>query len=309
MLSPEQLSEKIKEKAREIGFTECGIAEAKPLVEESVKLSNWLQKGYNAEMHYMNNHFDKRINPKKLVEGSKSVISVLLNYYPKEVYQSEDKLKISKYAYGLDYHYVIKDKLKELVTYINQLVGSFNSRVFVDSAPVMDKAWAQRSGLGWIGKNNCLIVKKKGSYFFIGEIICDLELAYDQPENNEYCGNCTACIDACPTSALSSAYELDARKCISFLTIENKSEIPQEFKGNFKNWIFGCDICQDVCPHNKFSIATKVAEFHPKISLSEMNKEDWLSLDKATFKTLFKNSCLERTKFEGLKRNIQFVTD
>ncbi len=309
MLSPEKLSAEIKEKALEIGFSDCGIAEAKPLVEESVKLKDWLQKGNNAEMHYMNNHFDKRINPKKLVEGSKSVISVLLNYYPKEVYQSENKLKISKYAYGLDYHYVIKDKLNELTAFINQLVGSFNSRVFVDSAPVLDKVWAQRSGLGWIGKNNCFIVKKKGSFFFIGEIICDLDLAYDQPENNEYCGNCTACIDACPTSALSSAYELDARKCISFLTIENKSEIPQKFKGQFENWIFGCDICQDVCPHNKFSIATKVEEFNPRVKFAEMEKENWLSLDKTKFKTLFKNSCLERTKFEGLKRNILFITD
>lgn len=309
MLSPEKLSEEIKQKAIEIGFSDCGIAEAKPLVEESNKLNDWLIQGYHAEMHYMNNHFEKRIDPKKLLEGAKSVISVLLNYYPKEVLSSDDNLTISKYAYGLDYHYVLKDKLNELNEFIERLAGSFSSRIFVDSAPVMDKVWAQKSGLGWIGKNTCLISKKKGSFFFIGEIICDLELAYDPPENEEYCGNCTRCIDACPTGALKGPYELDARKCISFLTIENKDEIPNKFKGKLANWIFGCDICQDVCPHNKFSIATQVEEFHPKPALKAMKTKDWLDLDKAGFKTLFKNTCLERSKFEGLKRNIHFTQD
>lgn len=309
MLSPEKLSEEIKQKAMEIGFLDCGIAEARPLIEESKKLHDWLSKAYHAEMHYMNNHFEKRSNPKKLVDGAKSIISVLLNYYPKEAMNAEDHFAISKYAYGLDYHDVLKDKLKALNEFINQLIGSFNSRVFVDSAPVMDKVWAQKSGLGWIGKNSCLISKKRGSFFFIGEIICDLELAYDAPENEEYCGNCTRCIDACPTGALIAPYELDARKCISYLTIENKNEIPDTFKGQLKNWIFGCDICQDVCPHNKFSIATTVEEFHPKSELRAMKSEDWLALDQSKFNTLFKNSCLERSKFKGLKRNIHFVQD
>lgn len=309
MLSPIKLTEEIKHKAHELGFTDCGIAQLRPLIEESKKLYNWLQKDYHAEMHYMNNHFEKRIDPRKLVENAKSVISVLLNYYPKETLNTEDNFKLSKYAYGLDYHYVLKDKLKELNTFINDLVGSFNSRVFVDSAPIMDKVWAQKSGLGWIGKNSCLISKKKGSFFFIGELICDLDLIYDAAENEEYCGNCSRCIDACPTGALIAPYELDARKCISFLTIENKGEIPQEFKGKFNQWIFGCDICQDVCPHNKFSIATKVAAFHPKEELKAMRSQNWLDLDKDGFKKLFKNSCLERTKFEGLKRNIKFIQD
>lgn len=308
MLSSEQLSNQIKAHAKVLGFSDCGIAKADALIQESHHLSTWLSNNDHAEMHYMENHFEKRTDPRKLVEGAKSVVSVLLNYYPENILNNSD-YKISKYAYGLDYHYLIKDKLNALKEYIEQQVGPTNSRIFVDSAPVMDKVWAQKSGLGWIGKNTCLISKKKGSFFFIGELILDLELKYDKEEFNEYCGNCTKCIEACPTEALKAPYKLDANKCISFLTIENKGAIPEEFKGKMNQWIFGCDICQDVCPHNKFSIATTVKEFKPSKELSSMKNKDWLQLDKPTFKRIFKNTCLERTKFEGLKRNLDFTRE
>ena len=302
---------KIKQKALESGFSAIGISKAECLEKESKQLKEWINKSFHGEMQYMENHFEKRVDPRKLIEGSKSVISVLYNYYPKEK-QKEDTFKISKYAYGIDYHYVVKDKLFKLLEFINTEIGEVRGRAFVDSAPVMDKVWAAKSGLGWIGKNTSLISKEFGSFVFIGELIIDLELEYDQPIK-DYCGNCTKCIDACPTGAL-KPYQLDARKCISYLTIEKKGEIPPEFKGKWNDWIFGCDICQDVCPwNNKTCLPEGRAKSHFesqfKISeeLKNFKEEDWITLDQSTYKKMFKNSAVERTKFRGLKRNINFL--
>ncbi|MDY6800677.1 MAG: tRNA epoxyqueuosine(34) reductase QueG [Bacteroidota bacterium] len=304
---------KIKQKTFELGFSAVGISKADFLEKESKQLKEWLDNGFHGEMKYMENHFEKRIDPRKLAEGAKSVISVLYNYYPKEK-QKEDTFKISKYAYGTDYHYVVKDKLFKLLEFINTEIGEVRGRAFVDSAPVMDKVWAAKSGLGWIGKNTNLISKEFGSFVFIGELIIDLELEYDQPIK-DYCGNCTQCIDACPTGAL-KPYQLDARKCISYLTIEKKGEIPSEFEGKWHDWIFGCDICQDVCPWNTKSClpegrAKPHSEFQFKITeeLKKFKKDDWENLDQSTFKKMFKNSAVERTKFQGLKRNINFLSE
>ncbi len=297
-------TKKIKNKALELGFSAIGISKAGYLEKESYQLKNWLKDGLHGEMQYMENNFGKRTNPNKLVEGAKSVVSVLLNYYPKEN-QGKGNYKISKYAFGKDYHYVVKEKLNELLEFIQNEIGRVNGRAFVDSAPVMEKAWAAKSGLGWIGKNTNLISKKFGSFVFIGELIIDLELEYDEAIQN-YCGTCTKCIDACPTSAL-NPYNLDARKCISYLTIEKKGELPPQMKGKWESWIFGCDKCQDVCPWNKKVKPHKEPAFYPKQELLTFTKEEWKNLDKARFKKLFKNSAIERTKFEGLKRNIDFL--
>ncbi|MFP4024719.1 MAG: tRNA epoxyqueuosine(34) reductase QueG [Thiohalospira sp.] len=295
---------KIKQKALELGFLVVGISKAGFLEKESKQLKEWLDKGLHGEMQYMENHFEKRVDPRKLVEGAKSVISVLYNYYPKEK-QIEDTFKISKYAYGKDYHYVVKDKLFKLLEFINTEIGDVRGRAFVDSAPVMDKVWAAKSGLGWIGKNTNLISKEFGSFVFIGELIIDLELKYDASVK-DYCGNCTKCIDACPTGAL-KPYQLDARKCISYLTIEKKGEIPPEFKGKWKDWIFGCDICQDVCPWNNKAKLHSESKFKITDELKNLEKEKWENLDQSTFKKIFKNSPIQRTRFEGLKRNIEFL--
>jgi epoxyqueuosine reductase len=253
----------------------------------------------------MENHFDKRLDPTKLVDGAKSVVSMLLNYYPEEGIQNED-YKISKYAYGKDYHFVIKEKLKALIAYINEKIGEVQGRAFVDSAPVMDKVWAKKSGLGWVGKNTNLINTQTGSFFFIAEIIIDLELDYDGPIK-DYCGTCTKCIDACPTDALSNPYVLDASKCISYLTIELKEQIPKEFKGKMENWIFGCDICQDVCPWNRFSKQHEEKSFEPQAGLKEMKASDWEDISHEVFNTIFKDSAVKRTKFDGIRRNIDFL--
>lgn len=309
----EAFSQIIKQKAKELGFSAVGISKADYLENESQKLKQWLDNGFHGEMHYMENYFEKRTDPRKLVEEAKSVISVLLNYYPEDL-QSDNTYKISKYAYGKDYHYVLKEKLQQLLGFINEEIGEVNGRAFVDSAPVMDKVWASKSGLGWIGKNTNLISKEFGSFVFIGELIIDLELDYDVPIK-DYCGNCTRCIEACPTNAL-KPYQLDARKCISYLTIENKGEIPEEFVGKWNDWIFGCDICQDVCPWN-FPVrqAGSKLKYHNEISfniseeLKSLEKEDWKNIDKSDFKRIFKNSPVERTKLEGLKRNIDFLLE
>jgi epoxyqueuosine reductase len=298
---------KIKQKALELGFSAVGISKADFLEKESKQLKEWLDNGFHGEMKYMENHFEKRVDPGKLVQGAKSVISVLYNYFPNE-HQRKDTYQISKYAYGTDYHYVVKEKLLKLLEYINTEIGEVRGRAFVDSAPVMDKVWAAKSGLGWIGKNANLITRQYGSFVFIGELIIDLTLDYSGLPQKDFCGNCTKCVDACPTGAL-KPYQLDARKCISYLTIEKKGEIPSEFEGKWNDWIFGCDICQDVCPWN--NNARPHSEFQFKITeeLKNFKKDDWENLDQSTFKKMFKNSPVERTKFKGLKRNINFLSE
>ena len=283
----------------------CGIAKAGFLEQEAPRLEAWLNKNHNGQMSYMENHFDKRLDPTKLVDDSKSVVSLLLNYYP-ENNQVLDTYKISKYAYGTDYHSVIKDKLNELLFAIQSKIGDVSGRAFVDSAPILDKAWAAKSGLGWIGKNSNLITQKVGSFYFIAELVIDLELEYDQA-TTDHCGTCTACIDACPTQAIVSPYVVDGSKCISYFTIELKETIPMEMKGKFDDWAFGCDVCQDVCPWNKFSKAHNEPLFNAKPELLSMSKKDWEEITEDTFKKVFKDSPLKRTKFQGIKRNIDFL--
>lgn len=304
MKNRSEISKLIKSKAKEIGFSAIGISKAEFLKKESSHLKNWLDNGFHGEMQYMENHFEKRTDPRRLVEGSKSIISVLYNYFPKTT-QNKNTYKISKYAYGKDYHYVVKEKLNLLFDFINDEICKIEGRAFVDSAPVMDKVWAAKSGLGWIGKNTNLISKEFGSFVFIGDLIIDLELEYDQAIK-DYCGTCTKCIDACPTNAL-TPYELDARKCISYLTIEKKGEIPDEFKNKWENWIFGCDICQNICPWNSKLKPHHEKAFNISDELKTMKNENWQNIKKSNFKTLFKNSPVKRTKLEGLKRNIDFL--
>ena len=300
-------TQKIKQKAFDLGFSFVGISKAEFLEKEAKNLENWLNSNYHGKMSYMENYFDKRTDPRLLVDGAKSVITVLCNYYTKKKQDDRKAPKISKYAFGKDYHHVIREKLNQLHLYINEEIGEVNARGFVDSAPVMDKAWAEKSGLGWIGKNANLINKTAGSYFFIGELIIDLELESDGPIQ-DYCGSCTKCIDACPTDAIIKPYVVDGSKCISYLTIELKDEIiPKEFSGKMQNWMFGCDICQQVCPWNKFSIQHSEPEFQPNLKLLGLSKNEWDELSKETFNELFKKSAVKRTKFDGLKRNIKFL--
>ena len=283
----------------------CGISKAGFLEQEAPRLEAWLNQNRHGQMQYMENHFDKRLDPTKLVEGSKSVISLLLNYYPQQ-FQRDDSYKISKYAYGTDYHFVIKDKLKELLHCIQEQVGDVHGRAFVDSAPVLDKAWAAKSGLGWIGKHSNLLSKQAGSFYFIAELIVDLDLDYDTPVT-DHCGSCTACIDACPTQAIVEPYKVDGSKCISYFTIELKNEIPSSVSGQFDDWMFGCDVCQDVCPWNRFSKAHKEPLFDPHPDVLSNSKKDWEEITKEVFSEIFKKSPLKRTKFEGLRRNIEFL--
>ncbi len=297
----------IKDKSKELGFFFCGISKADFLNEEAPRLEKWLTDNRNGKMDYMANHFDMRLDPRLLVDNAKSVVSLLLNYYPSESQIDNDAPKLSKYAYGEDYHFVIKDKLKELFKFIHQEIGEVGGRVFVDSAPVMDKVWAKKSGLGWIGKNSNLIHPKNGSFFFIAELILDLELIPDGPMK-DYCGTCTRCIDACPTDAIVEPYVVDGSKCISYLTIELKDHIlPTEFKGKMDNWMFGCDICQDVCPWNRFSKPHSEPKFNPHDQLLKMSKADWQDLSQEIFRELFKNSAVKRTKISGIQRNIDFL--
>jgi len=297
----------IKSEALRLGFLSCGISKAGFLEQEAPRLENWLHNNRHGEMSYMENHFDKRLNPTLLVDDAKSVVSLLLNYCPSEV-QNKESYKISKYAYGQDYHFVIKDKLKDLLRFIQTEIGEVNGRVFVDSAPVLDKAWAAKSGLGWIGKNSNLITKQVGSFYFVAELIIDLELEYDHA-TTDHCGSCTACIDACPTKAIVSPYVVDGSKCISYFTIELKENIPTEMKGKLDDWMFGCDICQDVCPWNKFSKPHNEPLFHPNPEILSFSKKDWQEITEEVFKKVFKNSAVKRTKLDGLQRNINFLKD
>lgn len=299
-------SARIKQLAKNHGFEFCGISQAGFLQEEAPRLEAWLKSGQQGEMHYMENYFDKRLDPRLLVPGAKSVISLLLNYYTEQKQADSDAPKISKYAYGQDYHTVIKNKLAALFEDIKKEVGDVQARFFTDSAPILEKAWAQKSGLGWIGKNSNLITKQHGSFFFLAEIISDMDLEPDGPIK-DYCGDCTRCIDACPTDAISEPYKVDGSKCISYFTIELRNQIPKQFSGKFENWMFGCDICQDVCPWNRFSKPHNVIEFEPSEYILAYSKKDWEEITEDVFNELFKKSPLKRTKFEGLKRNIHFL--
>lgn len=296
----------IKQEAKRLGFESCGIAKAGFLQEEATNLEQWLKKGYHGKMQYMENYFDKRLDPRLLVDDAKSVISLSYNYFPKKV-QDNSTYKIAKYAYGEDYHHVLKSKLKELTFFIEATIGEVNGRAFVDSAPVLERAWAQKTGLGWTGKHSLLIQKNKGSYFFLAELILDVELAYDNPFVTSHCGTCTKCIDACPTQAILPNNTVDGSKCISYFTIELKEEIPTSIKGKFEDWMFGCDICQDVCPWNRFSKPHSEEKFNPHPDLLTMTKNDWQEITEPIFKNIFKKSAVKRTKFTGLKRNIQFL--
>ena len=283
----------------------CGISKAGFLEEEAPRLEKWLNENRHGQMQYMENHFDKRLNPTLLVDGAKSVVSLLLNYYPEEK-QPEGTYKISKYAYGQDYHFVIKEKLKELLQSIQEHIGEVGGRAFEDSAPMLDKAWAAKSGLGWIGKNSNLLSKQVGSFFFIAELVIDLDLEYDHAVT-DHCGSCTACLDACPTEAIIAPYVVDGSKCISYFTIELKENIPNDMKGSFNDWAFGCDVCQDVCPWNRFSKPHREPLFNPHPDLLSLTKKDWEEITEDTFRAVFKNSAVKRTKFAGLTRNIDFL--
>lgn len=300
-------TELIKTEAKRLGFLSCGISKAQFLEEEAPRLEKWLNQNRHGEMQYMENHFDKRLDPTKLVDGAKSVVSLLLNYYPSEQ-QNPDSYKISKYAYGMDYHFVIKDKLKSLLHFIQEEIGDVHGRAFVDSAPVLDKAWAAKSGLGWMGKHSNLLTQQVGSFYFIAELIVDLELEYDTPVT-DHCGTCTACIDACPTEAIVEPYVVDGSKCISYFTIELKNEIPTEFHGKFDEWMFGCDVCQDVCPWNRFSKPHNEPLFSPNPELLSFTKKDWEEITEDAFKKVFQKSAVKRTKLSGLKRNIDFIKE
>lgn len=301
----EQHTTTVKAIARNLGFDYCGIAKAEFLEEEAPRLEKWLKNQQHGKMSYMENHFDKRLDPTKLVPGARSVVSLLYNYYPEKDLAKEGENKIAKYAYGQDYHFVIKDKLKTFLSLLKEQVGDIDGRVFVDSAPVMERQWAARSGLGWVGKHTLLINKEQGSFFFLAELILDLPLEPDGPIK-DYCGTCTRCVDACPTDAI-TPYQLDASKCISYLTIELKDQIPDEFSGKMENWIFGCDICQDVCPWNRFSKPHRQPAFSPHEKLEGMNRQNWQELTKEIFQEVFRKSAVKRTKMEGLMRNIRMV--
>ena len=308
MVDKHKVSIQIKNWANELGFSHCGIAKADFLEAEAPHLEAWLKKQYNGEMQYMENHFDMRLDPRLLVPGAKSVLSLSYNYYSEQC-QPADAPKISRYAYGEDYHHVVKDKLKILLQRIQAEIGEVHGRCFTDSAPILEHAWAVRSGVGWAGKHSLLIKKQQGSFFFLSELIIDLELDYDTPFTTDHCGSCTACIDACPTDAIVGNKIIDGSKCISYATIELKEAIPDSFKGHIEDWMFGCDICQAVCPWNRFSIPHHEPKFLPHEKLSTMQRKDWVEITQEVFSELFKKSAVKRTKYEGLKRNIQFITD
>ena len=307
-MNKQQLTYSIKNKALELGFESIGIAQAGFLEEEAPRLEKWLKNGYHGKMSYMENHFDKRLDPTKLVPGAKTIISLAYNYFP-EKKQNPDTYKIAKYAYGKDYHFVLKDKLKELLKFITDNIGEIQARVFTDSAPVLERAWAKKAGLGWEGKHSLIIQKQKGSFFFLAEIILDVELTYDKPFTTDHCGSCTRCIDACPTEAILPDKMLNASRCISYFTIELRDELPAEMRGKFQDWMFGCDICQDVCPWNRFALPHTENFFNPHPDLLNMTKQDWEEITEDVFREIFRKSAVKRTKYSGLKRNILFLKE
>ncbi|MBL7713698.1 MAG: tRNA epoxyqueuosine(34) reductase QueG [Chitinophagaceae bacterium] len=307
MEQAEKYTRLIKEEAKRLGFMQCGIAAATELTEDAHRLEQWLHQGFQGKMAYMENHFDLRIDPRKLVPGAQSVITLLLNYFPEDQQQAEAP-KIAKYAWGKDYHYVIREKLNELLDFINTHIGAVSGRGFVDSAPVLERSWAVRSGLGWVGKNANLISKQTGSFFFIATLICDLQLVYDVPFTTDHCGTCTQCLDACPTGAIVAPTQIDGSKCISYLTIELKDElIPKELEDKMSGWAFGCDICQDVCPWNRFSKAHKEQHFQPLPQVLDLSQKEWEALSENSFRTYFRQSPIARTKWKGMQRNIRAI--
>lgn len=302
-------SQAIKEQAIKLGFFACGIAEAGFLAAHESPLKRWLDDGRHGEMAYMANHFQKRLDPVKLVDDARSVIVVLQNYYPEKELTPDSDYLISRYAYGKDYHFVIKEKLRKLQDFIHEHVAVSSDRIFTDSAPVLERAWAVRAGLGWIGKNSMLITPRNGSYFFIGEIITNIELAYDKPYGGVFCGDCRRCIDACPTQAIGNDRMIDSGRCISYLTIEKKGDLPPEFKGKYKKWVFGCDICQEVCPWNRFAVPHTEASFVISDEIRKLTGKDWACMTKEKFNVLFRKSPLKRAKYEGIVRNIRYLYD
>ena len=305
MKNKKHYTELIKNEAKRLGFISCGISRAEFLEDEAPRLEKWLKMKMNGEMKYMENYFEKRLDPRKLVDDAKSIISLTYNYYPEDL-QNKEAPKISKYAYGMDYHYVIKEKLNFFLTFIKDKIGNVHGRAFVDSAPILEKAWAAKSGIGWVGKNSNLITKQVGSFYFLAELIVDLDLDYDTIES-DHCGQCTACIDSCPTQAITQPYVVDGSKCISYFTIELKENIPKEFKGKFDDWVFGCDVCQDVCPWNKFSKSHKEPLFQSSSELMKMSRDEWNEITEETFNKIFKNSAVKRTGYKGLTRNLNFI--
>jgi epoxyqueuosine reductase len=300
-------TQQVKTFARNLGFDYCGIARVQKLDDDARRLENWLNKGYQGAMQYMENFFDLRVDPSKLVPGAKSVITLMINYFPSKE-QSEQAPKVSKYAYGKDYHEVIRKKLNLFLSLINEHIGEVHGRGFVDSAPVLERSWAQRSGLGWIGKNGNLLTKQQGSFFFIATLIVDMELEYDDPFAKDYCGTCRKCIDACPTDAILENKVVDGSRCISYFTIELKDMlIPVEMEGKFDGWLFGCDTCQDVCPWNRFAAAANEREFTPIEEILNFSSDDWGALTEDSFKKIFRHSPLKRAKFEGIQRNLKFL--
>ena len=308
MAEKESITNKIKQEALKLGFSACGIAKARFLEEEKEHYTNWLAQNKHGKMGYLNKNLDKRLDPRKLLDNAKSIIVLLHTYYPAKLQEDSTAPIISKYAYGEDYHFVLKDKMRMLLQFINTEIGETKARIFTDSAPVSEKKWAQLAGLGWIGKNSNLLTQK-GSFYFISELIIDKELPYDKPYIKDHCGNCTRCIDACPTQAITEQYSVDGSKCISYLTIELKGDIPENYKGQLENRVFGCDICQDVCPFNRKPIPTSEERFSPHPALLKMSKYEWSELDHNKFLEIFKNSAVKRTKYKGLKRNLEFLND
>lgn len=301
-----QRSQRIKAKAKTLGFISCGIAKADFLEEEAPRLESWLNNNYQGEMSYMANHFDMRLDPRLLVDNAKSVISLGYNYY-QDINRTPDSYKIAMYAQGEDYHFVVKEKLRELLDFIQEEIGEVNCRAFTDSAPILEHAWARKAGIGWVGKNSLTLSKQKGSFFFLAELILDLDLAYDHPIETDHCGKCTKCIDACPTEAILPNKTVNGSQCISYFTIELKEQIPPEMKGKFDDWIFGCDVCQNVCPWNRFSLPTKEERFIGHEKINQFSKKDWEEITEDVFREIFKKSPVKRTKFSGLQRNIDFM--